>query len=233
MNELAPLPGRADWGPAQPPADSYRTYNEPPQDIGMSPKNLKDAEGAIAMAMRFQGMRGFQDDLASGVAPDQALLKNAQKIFFNAPSALGAAVGRIANIPPPFTPGPVQAQPVLHPVTKQPIRGLYSAPSKGGAVNIGAIPGEGVPKADNYARNFKLSRLGKEIDELNKAVLGATKTQKVGVQAALDAKRAEAEALLGPKTKTLTKELARQFFDQANGDRETARKLARDAGFEF
>lgn len=105
----APLPGRADFpgalGGNQDAAGDYRSYAEPTAapDAGMKQGDLKSAEAAVAMAMRFQGMRGFQEDVAAGMPQEQAILKHGPKMFFNTPQSYTRAL-KLAKPVPEFVP---------------------------------------------------------------------------------------------------------------------------------
>lgn len=104
-----PLPGRADFpgalGATQDAAGDFRSYAEPEQAAGpgIKPADLKAAEGAVAMAMRFQGMRGFQEDVAAGMPQEQAILKHGPKMFFNTPQTYTRAL-KLAKPVPEFVP---------------------------------------------------------------------------------------------------------------------------------
>lgn len=49
---------------------------------------IADAEKAISTAIRFQGLRGYEQDIRSGLTPEQALLRNGPRMFYSHPSAI-------------------------------------------------------------------------------------------------------------------------------------------------
>jgi len=60
--------------------------------------DIQSAEKAVAAAIRFQGVRMYQADLATGMAHDQALARNAPMMFYQSPGTAGpmtsAAMGQ-------------------------------------------------------------------------------------------------------------------------------------------
>lgn len=162
ISQLPIPPQRRDWNP--PPEGWSRNYSEPVPTAaaatGMNAKSLKEAQEAVEMAMRFQGMRGFQDDLAKGVAPGRALLNNARNIFFNSPAALVQAIHQST----PFAAGPVQGQHVLDPKTKKPIPGYFAVPGQGGAMNIRQVADPEDPAAKK-ALDWHLGRIKASLKE--------------------------------------------------------------------
>lgn len=119
-----PLPGRADFMPTMPAPGLQRSWAEPQGHAtgGPNAKDLAAAQHAVMQAMKFQGLRSYQEDLAMGMPPEQALLKNGHKMFPDNPAQFVHAL-TLAKPKMPMT-GPVQASPVVD-ENKIPIKGHY------------------------------------------------------------------------------------------------------------
>jgi hypothetical protein len=126
-------------------------------------QNISQArERARLRAMEAAGQAEFRTLIDAGVPPDQALLQAGPKLFASRPQALIpslAAVrstlpfvpsmktvdgqklletsrGRFNLLKPEIT-GPVQTQPLLHPITKQPIPDQWALPTSTGGYHTG------------------------------------------------------------------------------------------------
>lgn len=94
-----PVPGGGgiQYTDPDPRQDSYgdpRSYAEPPPapSASMTPQMLKQAQDAVAAAMRFQGSRAFSEDVQAGTPPEVAILKHGPKMFFNNPAGYATAL---------------------------------------------------------------------------------------------------------------------------------------------
>jgi hypothetical protein len=123
-------------GPLIAPSGDIQTFNEPePMQGGMKAADLKQAMAAVQAAMRFQGARGLSEDLQRGIPPDQALLRNGSKMFYNAPQAFAATMAKMGLGNVGGTGGPLQLRPVIGP-DGQPVTGVGAASGAGGSVHI-------------------------------------------------------------------------------------------------
>lgn len=130
-----PLPGRADFMPNMPAPELQRSWAEPqgPATGGPNAKDLAAAQHAVMQAMKFQGLRSYQEDLAMGMPPEQALLKNGHKMFPDNPAQFVHALTQ-AKPKMPMT-GPVQTSPALD-ENQMPIKGTHIVRTATGGFHI-------------------------------------------------------------------------------------------------
>lgn len=191
------LPGRADFNPA--PVGWMRTYNEPiptSSQGGMDPKALKEAEAAVAAAMRFQGMRGFQQDVEGGLTPDKAILKHGPKMFYNNPDGFALALHRLAATPESDT-GPAQTVPALD-ASGVPVPGVHILRSANG-FHVIHDPASMENKQLTEGRKFQLSQLKDDLKAAKAAlaVLPAASPRRAMAQAEVARLQQAAQQLLG------------------------------------
>lgn len=89
---------RALRPPVMPPAFNLEQWRE--QNAEMP---IAQAEQAVASAMRFQGIRQYQQDLASGMNASEALAKNAPMLFGGPKQNLGNVASFLRATRPPTT----------------------------------------------------------------------------------------------------------------------------------
>lgn len=101
----APLTGAASRAPIMPPSSvSGANGGVPMPDLGSvysqaySHLPVEQAGQAVTAALKYQGMRGYQQDLQSGMDASRALSKWAPLLFGGSPAGMRAA------IPPQMTP---------------------------------------------------------------------------------------------------------------------------------
>lgn len=205
-----PLPGRADvpWATnkdtgltfGQEAGGAVRSYAEPIQTSsqgGMDPKAIKEAEAAVAAAMRFQGMRGFQQDVESGLTPDKAILKHGPKMFYNNPDGFALALHRLAATPETDT-GPAQTVPALD-ASGVPVPGVHILRSANGFHVIHEPPSvENKQLAEG--RKFRLGQVEDDLKAAKAALVGMTAAspRRVMAQAEVARLQQKAEELLLP-----------------------------------
>lgn len=154
-----PFPGammQAPGGPLIAPSGDVQTFNEPqPGPGGLKAGDLKEAMLAVQSAMRFQGARGLSEDLQRGIPPDQALLRNGAKMFYNSPAAFGAAMTKMGiGGMKGGGDGPYQLRSVLAP-DGQEVEGIGLASGSGGSVHIVSTDKAAVQKAKQAAADVK------------------------------------------------------------------------------
>lgn len=169
------------------PSGDVQTFNEPqPGPGGLKASDLKSAMEAVQAAMRFQGARGFSEELQRGTPPEQALLKHGDKMFYNAPAAFASALGRLKNSQADT--GPIMGVPVIDPATQQAIPGVTAVRGQGGAMHSFVDKGNTEEKSlAREARRFKASQLKSQIKDAETALSSIP---------AASPRRAEAEATL-------------------------------------
>lgn len=199
-----PLPGRADFPGAQPPPGAWQTYNEPvptSSQGGMNPKAIKEAEAAVQAALRFQGMRGFQQDVQSGLAPDQAILKHGPKMFVGNPGAFVSAMHRLAP-PPASETGPAQTVPAVD-ANGIPVPGVHILRSPHG-YHVIHDPASTENKQAAEGRKFRLGQIKEDLKAAKSALAGmpAASPKRAAAQKEVTRLEAAAEQLLGGSNAT-------------------------------
>jgi hypothetical protein len=106
----------------------------------MTPQMLAEAQRAVTSALRFQGNRMFQEDVAKGMAPEQALLKNGSNIFAGDPTGLVNSVhmARMAQNRQAAM-GPIRTAPVLD-EEGNPRPNMFGTMGPSGSISIHTVP---------------------------------------------------------------------------------------------
>lgn len=164
----------------------------------MDPKAIREAEAAVAAGLRYQGMRGFQQDVEGGLAPDKAILKHGAKMFFNNPQGLALALHRLAATPASDT-GPAQTVPALD-ASGVPVPGVHILRSPHGFHVIHEPPSVENKQAAE-GRKFHLSQIRDDLKAARKALadLPALSANRPAAQAEVSRLQQSAEQLLGAK----------------------------------
>lgn len=216
-------------------------------------------------ALQYEGMVGFERDVADGIAPEQAILRNpgmfrrnmtAMASAYKALTPEPAFKPRIMDIdgvrvmqtgPKSYRPLPAEKEAVEGPIAAEPI----TTPK-------GDVLGYGVRGASGGVHPLRQDRgdmTPYQRAQILKAELTAALQEREGfdansqdykaVSADITALRRELGALRkagvadtdipapSPSKAALTKEKAMEFLQQAGGNKEKARQLARDAGYEW
>lgn len=183
-------------------------------------------------AIQFEGKQEYQQLVEGGATPDEALRRTAHKLYFNKPDKFVSAVK------PAFTPSMTD------------VKGGRFAQLGPNRYQFLPERAPRMPQADVDQRKI----LSSEMDDLRRQVRVMEKPSEKMMDKDADKKIAELSRriadtegkykylgtnYLNPQPmpeaskKDLTREAAQEFLKQANGDKEKARKLARDAGYSF
>lgn len=173
-------------------------------------------------AQRMSAQKAYQDFVNAGGDPTEGMLKFGMQLGLDSSGFYNLAA-KAAAAKHPFVPEEMTTPGGVHMVKRSPT-----------AWEV--IPENKVPKED-YAHKKELDDAYKELDEGRKAYDAATDPQtqaNISVRIAHALGRIKAATTVVPKSRMpLTKELAKQFLAQAKGDKEKARQLAKDAGYDF
>jgi hypothetical protein len=96
-------PGAPTWAQPKPAPQATDQLDPRMMQEAYSKLPIAQAEKAVAAAIRFQGMRGYQEDLRNGVAADQALARHAPMMFWQSPGSTMTSMMK-AMTPPRMTP---------------------------------------------------------------------------------------------------------------------------------
>ncbi len=149
------------------PADQYSTVNPEYIKWAYQYHKIKEANDAIAAATQFQGIRGYQESVKAGDAPEKAMAKWGPMIFAQKP---GALAGMIKQITPPVSTPHQAAQEALARerfefAKKKPVApvhvggGLYSVNPATGKYEALTAPPPKVDEAVKSRRSLLESRI--------------------------------------------------------------------------
>lgn len=196
--------------------NAYLAEQYAEERLRMSEKQRADAEQA---AIRFAGQRKYRSLIEGGARPEEALRLAGPELFWNNPAALVSSV-RASREVTPFEPSVREVNGIKFGMTG-PNRAQVIQPSKV------VMPPDVAMNQKLLMEQLKRKTTGplaiaadpKEIANLERQLLeGSTNWNN------------KASA---PAAKVLTRELAADFKAQAKGDKDLARKLAREAGYTF
>lgn len=170
-------------------------------------------------AQRMSAQKAYQDFVNAGGDPTEGMLKYGMQLGLDSSGFYNLAA-KAAAAKHPFVPSEMTTAGGTRLVQLSPNR-FEVAPTDN-------------KKLDEPTK-LDLQDAYRELDEARKAVVSDTNPKhkeqnRLNVATAL----ARVHSIVSPNSKLpLTKELAKQFLAQAKGDKEKARQLARDAGYDF
>lgn len=190
---------------------------------------------AVQQAIRLQGLRKYQKLVADGASNSEALRLSAPELYFNHPQATALATRDVPQLRTPT---------------------ISQIPIKGGTAlfvddKYRTTLREPRPQMPPDVR-FQIGDVSSEIQDIQRQIRDARDPLKGALLSPADKTKLETrlkelqssrmnlstnwqDRITPPpaETKKLTKEIAADLLRQAKGDKELARKLARDAGYEF
>lgn len=221
------------------------------------------AEQAVQAGIRYIYQQRYDADLKKGIPEDKAFARMMlgvamhtpktdpvkafeafrQPTVVNLPNVGPVVTGQRVQFPPPQIPeGPLQTRPFVTP-EGVPIPNRYGYPTRGGVHVLTPeqeqqlTPSQQLKYYDDRIKGLQTERANLNVDEagekrrtdLNKEITDLRQKQQ---------ELFEKHSKKGGKTETaapnkLTREQAVEFLKQAGGDKEKARKLAKDAGYAF
>jgi len=228
---------------------------------------VDQAEKAVEAAIRYQGQRGYQRDLASGKSSAEAFARWAPMIFRTA-TGLPEAINRTSPAPPPAITPQQQIQNALNQkkfelsqqesqrkATPKPVK--VAAPKLSTLDKIDetrdkkelgliedqlASTKEKEPGWFTSGNHKQIAALHDKASQIRKRIASRYEPEPPQPVAPVAAPVAPNPAMAvptpaapvpGPQGKVLTRDIAKTFLEHADGDKEKARKLARDAGYQF
>jgi hypothetical protein len=198
--------------------DRARLQSMAPKDLMAIQKAQAEAEQA---AIRFAGQQKYRKLIADGAKPEEALRLAAPDLFWNNPAGLASAI-RSTRPETPFNP------------TVTDIEGgrlIQTGPNRVqfDRTRPPAMPPDVKAKQDilkNQLRSMTSGPLGIAADPVAVKAL----EEQILSNSTNWMNQANPPA---PAERKLTKDLAADFLKMAKGDKDQARKLARDAGYTF
>lgn len=194
---------------------------------GIDERELARTKAQIAAetdAMRARGQHEFSQLINGGATPEEAYRRTAHLLNYNNPQALALGLSRVPGADTPFSP-----------VMERVEGGRVLRTSPRGAEFIR----DQVPSMPQHIRDQRRMLEGEiraiESDDFglkDKSRLPILKSQYMELGTNWMNQPVPGIAPV-EDVKPLTPELARRFLREAGGDKEKARKLARDAGFSF
>lgn len=180
-------------------------------------------------AVRFAGQREFEELIKGGATPQEALRRTLGKLTFQDPKAMVSAAFAAQEKTP---------EPIIRNVGGS----LFERNDKGGWDKVIEKPepdtmGDFVKKSEYQSAlsAYKRAKLGEKGDKPGERVVDHSAIADTARRLRLAEQNltAKPQEPLQQITKELTKEIALDFVKQAKGDKELARKLAKEAGYKF
>ena len=200
-----------------------RKFRNEIEDAGNDPANVQQA-------IRLQGLMKYRTLIANGAAPAEAIRQAAPELYFNHPQATALATRPQESLIPPS-------------ITEVPLTGGATAVLANGryrTLNRLPVVKDMEAELNRTEGNERVTQAIRALNTAQKALLpddALIKLRERELEEARQSRRASTRSgstLTPPATtKTLTKEIASELLKQAKGDKELARKLARDGGFKF
>lgn len=140
------------------------------EQMALRKAELDQAAQKIAIATKqaadsYAAQRELQSRVRAGEDQEKVMLELYPRLFKS-----GSGLGGVLNAMRTRTQlsGPVQAQPVLDPFTKQPMPGVFSVPNERGGMSLRNTPGYQAPGAVHRDDQLRVAMWRQEIARLNK-----------------------------------------------------------------
>jgi len=215
-------------------------------------QKLRDAEKAVSAAIQFQGLRGYQEALKAGEPAEKALTKYGPMMFYSRPTAFGPAVRALS--PPQLTPyqeetlkdrrAKAALPPTLTPYQQAMLKERELERQRRAAL---PPPLSLDQKAEAALANKQFQKASEELESapiiqpvpggfLRRAIPGNLEEIEA-LKKSRDAAKAKLQSLSGnvfdASEKRLDKATAAELLKKAGGDKDKARKLAKELGYTF
>jgi len=222
-------------------------------------QKLRDAEKAVSAAIQFQGLRGYQEALKAGEPAEKALTKYGPMMFYSRPTAFGPAVRAVR--PPQLTPYQEAVLEERKQKALQPPPLDIRSGERGEIVGVNRATGEvrmlkeGSPallkppplsldqKAEAALATKQFQKASEELESTKPVAAGFFRSGNAKEIEAIQKKRDEARGKLQSLSnrgdifdgseKKLDLNTAKELLNRAGGDKDKARKLAKELGYTF